>query len=88
MIHITSCLGCVLVPQWIIVNLISAVDLENTVGISDVDGKRLEILVTWGTACEVGFTDVEARVRLVHTDRMLMRKNVKPIDVKNKNAFQ
>ena len=78
------------VPQWIIVNLISAVGLENTVWIGDVGGKRLEIRVNgpWGTVCEVGLIDVEARVRLVHTDRMLMRKNVKPIDVKNKNVFQ
>ena len=49
-----------------------------------MDGKRLEILVngTWGTVCEVGFTDVEARVRLVHTHLLRMRKYVKPIDVK------
>ena len=69
-IHITSCLGVVLVPQWIVVNLISVVDLENTVWISDVGGKRLEIRVngTWDIVCEVGFTDVDARVRLVHTE--------------------
>ena len=79
-IHITSCLGRVLVPQWIIVNLISAVDLENMVRVSDVDGKHLEIIVngTWGTVCEVGFTDVEVRVRLVHTDRMRMQKKCRP----------